>query len=434
MNTGIPLLVDMPGNIQVTLGVITLIAGVIVYFFQRRQYLNQRFNDCATTLRANNEEAKITSAILLRSFLTRRYYTKDSIHLISALLREVPYGNLQKTLGDGLSFIKNADGQDFQDRKLHDLSIRSRWSIRKEISGRKRPCRLQSFRRVDFYRADITESSFYHIRFDKSVFCESLLCETAFHYCSFIGADFRYADLNKVTFDQCQLEGVDFSKSLHIETVRVKSLTTSSKTPQHQELINYLNKDGVFDKYHKKVVYYPPKNKPNIFLSHLGMMDSQQSNDMRDVKGWLNANYNVNFSDIERKNYRDSKQLENIRNKMSQCNGVIVMAFAYLNVDSGSIHKVKGNTICSIKDASFSSPWLQVETEIARSLDLPCLIFIQNGVQHTGLFDDKLVKNDGKMYMIELRGSTVNFTTSDEQIIKDWHSKVEALSNNSLTV
>lgn len=425
MNTSILLIDDMSGSIQVTLALITAIAGVIVYFFQRRQNLNNRFNRCANTLHENNEEAQITAAILLRSFLTKRYYRRDSINLISALLRVIPYGNLQKTLGDGLSFIKNADGKDFQDGKLHKLSVRSKWSVQQEISERERPCRLQSFRRVDFFRADITESSFYHVRFDKSVFYDALLCETAFHYCSFTGANFRNADLYRVTFDQCLLKDVDFSHSLHIETARVKTVPTDNSSPKHQELIYYLNKDGIFDEYHEKVVFRPKKNKSQIFLSHLGLMDPQQSNLMRDIKGWLETKYKVNCLDIERKNYRDSGQLRSIRNEMTQCKGVVIMAFAYLKVSSGSINHVKGDKTDPIKDVFFSSPWLQVETAIARSLNLPCLIFIQKGVQHTGLFDDKLVKNDDEMFMIEMDKSMANLTSMDKLHIQNWHKKLE---------
>lgn len=416
---------DISGSIQVTLAVITIVAGVIVYLFQRRQNLNNRFNSCATSLHENNEEAQISSAILLRSFLTKKYYKRDTLNLISALLRVIPYGNLQKTLGDGLSYVGNADGMDLQETKLHKLSVRSKWSIRKELSGSSRPCRLQSFRRVDFFRADITESSFYHVNFDRSVFYDAILSDSSFHYCRFADANFREADLYNVTFDQCYLDRVDFSAALHVESARVK-LPPYEKKPEHPELIYFLDENGIYDKYHDEIVFNPKKSGTGVFVSHLGMMDATQSSIMRDIKGWLGTSFKVNFFDIERKNYRDSGQLRSIRNAMSRCKGVVIMAFSYLNVDSGSIHQVKGNVICSIKDVSFSSPWLQVEASIARSLDLPCLIIIQEGVQHTGLFDDKLVKNDDGMFMVEFKGSTVTLSEEDQRLVQNWYKQVSS--------
>ena len=257
------------------------------------------------------------------------------------------------------------------------------------------------------------------------MFYDAILSDTAFHYCRFADANFREADLYNVTFDQCYLTGVDFSAALHVESARVK-LPSAEIQPKHRELIYYLNKDGIYDKYHDKIVFRPKKGKSRIFLSHLGMMDAQQSSIMRDTKGWLGASYKVNFFDIERKNYRDSGQLRSIRNAMSRCKGVVIMAFSYLNVDSGSIHQVKGDVICSIKDVSFSSPWLQIEASIARSLNLPCLIIIQEGVQHTGLFDDKLVKNDDGMFMVEFKGSTVILSEEDQRLVQNWYKQVSS--------
>ena len=128
----------MPGAIQATAAIVTILAGVIVYLFERLRNRNSRFDKCSSDLYSENETAQITSAILLRSFLKYRSYRADALNLISALLRVLPNGNLQKTLGDGLSFVTYADGQDFQGANLSKVSIKSSDRVRYEISGKKK--------------------------------------------------------------------------------------------------------------------------------------------------------------------------------------------------------------------------------------------------------------------------------------------------------
>ena len=127
----LPMLVaESNGSVQTTIAIISLIAGVIVYLFQRIQNRNNRFNQCTSSLQTGTEEAQITSAILLRSFLGFPSYKNDALNLIIALLRVTSYGNLQKTLSDGFSYVSHADGKDFQGVKLHMACIKSRRQIK----------------------------------------------------------------------------------------------------------------------------------------------------------------------------------------------------------------------------------------------------------------------------------------------------------------
>lgn len=418
MITVLPL-IDMPGAIQATAAIVTILAGVIVYLFERLRNRNSRFDKCSSDLYSENETAQITSAILLRSFLKYRSYRADALNLISALLRVLPNGNLQKTLGDGLSFVTYADGQDFQGANLSKVSIKSSDRVRYEISGKKKYNVRSRFRKADFYRADISECSICSINFDKAVFMDTILTNTSFHNCSFRNANFKDADVSGTRFYACDLTGANFSTSRHrkdamVITAEKEQATELDKFP----LSLYLDKNGIVQKERQSVVIYPERDfTANVFLSHLGMMDSKQQLAYRNLKNWMEKTYHISFDEIRREDYRTSGQLKMVNDRLAQCCGVVIMAFSHLKVESGSIHDSQSEAITTIKNESFPSPWLQIETAFARAEGLPCLVIVQKGVNCNGIFDKALVQNEKGLYMVEYDDSIKDM---DQKVIRKW--------------
>ncbi len=418
MITVLPL-IDMPGAIQATAAIVTILAGVIVYLFERLRNRNSRFDKCSSDLYSENETAQITSAILLRSFLKYRSYREDALNLISALLRVLPNGNLQKTLGDGLSFVTYADGQDFQGANLSKVSIKSSKRVRYEISGKKKYNVRSRFRKADFYRADISECSICSINFDKAVFMDTILTNTSFHNCSFRNANFKDADVSGTRFYACDLTGANFSTSRHrkdamVITAEKEQATELDKFP----LSLYLDRNGIVQKERQSVVIYPERDfTANVFLSHLGMMDSKQQLAYRNLKNWMEKTYHISFDEIRREDYRTSGQLKMVNDRLAQCCGVVIMAFSHLKVESGSIHDSQSEAITNIKNESFPSPWLQIETAFARAEGLPCLVIVQKGVNCNGIFDKALVQNEKGLYMVEYDDSIKDM---DQKVIRKW--------------
>lgn len=418
MITVLPL-IDMPGAIQATAAIVTILAGVIVYLFERLRNRNSRFDKCSSDLYSENETAQITSAILLRSFLKYRSYREDALNLISALLRVLPNGNLQKTLGDGLSFVTYADGQDFQGANLSKVSIKSSKRVRYEISGKKKYNVRSRFRKADFYRADISECSICSINFDKAVFMDTILTNTSFHNCSFRNANFKDADVSGTRFYACDLTGANFSTSRHrkdamVITAEKERATELDKFP----LSLYLDRNGIVQKERQSVVIYPERDfTANVFLSHLGMMDSKQQLAYRNLKNWMEKTYHISFDEIRREDYRTSGQLKMVNDRLAQCCGVVIMAFSHLKVESGSIHDSQSEAITNIKNESFPSPWLQIETAFARAEGLPCLVIVQKGVNCNGIFDKALVQNEKGLYMVEYDDSIKDM---DQKVIRKW--------------
>ena len=81
--------------------IITALAAVIIFVFQYVKNYNERYKQYASDLyREDNQTAQITSAILLRSYLTpqwlglNRFYVKSTLNLIAAILRHTQNGNL----------------------------------------------------------------------------------------------------------------------------------------------------------------------------------------------------------------------------------------------------------------------------------------------------------------------------------------------------
>lgn len=409
----------MPGAIQATAAIVTILAGVIVYLFERLRNRNSRFDKCSSDLYSDNETAQITSAILLRSFLKYRTYRADALNLISALLRVLPNGNLQKTLGDGLSFVTCADGQDFQGANLSKVSIKSQKRIRYEITGKRKYNTRSRFRKADFYRADISECSICNINFDKAVFMDSLLTGTSFHNCSFRNANFNDADISGTRFFACDLTGANFSTARHRKDATVITVEKErAKETDRFALSLYLDGNGIFQKERRSVIAYPEMvYTPKVFLSHLGMMDSKQQLAYRNLKNWMEKTYQISFDEIRREDYRTSGQLKMVNDRLSQCCGVVIMAFSHLRVESGSIHDSKSEAITSIKNEAFPSPWLQIETAFARAEGLPCLVIVQKGVNCNGIFDKALVQNEKGLYMVEYDESIKDM---DQKVIRKW--------------
>ena len=408
--------------VGIVTGSITLIGFVtslVASRFQMKQITNNRFDKCSSDLHSDSETAQITAAILLRSFLQKKGFKSKALNLISALLRILPNGNLQKTLGDGLSFVENGDGQDFQGANLSKVSIKSSNRVKYEISGKKRFNVRTRFRKADFYRADISECSIYNIDFDKAVFMDTILSDTSFHNCSFRGASFKDADLSGTRFFACDLTGANFSTARHRKDATVVSCEKDKATAEsYHSLSSYLDENGICRKEPSDNIVFPEQDfTANVFLSHLGMMDSQQQLAYRNLKSWMEQHYHITFDEIRREDYRTSGQLKMVNDRLAQCSGVVIMAFSHLKVASGTIHDSKQEAFTELKDASFPSPWLQIETAFARSAGLPCLVIVQKGVNCNGIFDKTLVQNEKGLYMVEYDDS---INDMNKKVIQKW--------------
>lgn len=432
--TILPLAADTSGQWQVSLAIITLIAGAAAVIFEAIRTWNNRFDQCADKINeADNEMAQLSSAVQLRHYINRRYFlffshSKEAISIISTALKHRKSGRLQKTLGDSLSYIRHANGLDLQETNLHFISIRPKNRIQYEISGKKRyNSRCIDLRSADLYRADVSESTICNVNFDKAVFYDTLLYGTSFHNCSFRGATFYESDLRGVKFYACDLTGSNFDGAKRLSKAFVSAKEKAEKAPKEQLLL-YLNKEGIYGQKQEEIVYADKGRNMKVFLSKLGSMDIQKNMDRMAIQNDFETNYAISFDCIERNEYRDSGQLNMIQDTMSHCSGVVVLAFAHMKVLSGEIRKPKEDKMELLSNALCPSPWMQIETAFARSLGLPCLIISEDeGLLRNGIFDEAVVQNDPSMYFVKFDNG--GFSEEDRATIKEWVRAVEVNKN-----
>lgn len=384
--------------ISLAAAVIVSIYHYWVYRSQVRAKRSEDFNNCASNLYSPNETAQITSAILLRSFLKRKAYKQDTINLIVALLRTLPTGNMQKTLADSISYMGNVDGQDFQGVNLNNASIKPKSRIMYEITkDEKYLQRRINMKCADFFDADINESSISNINAQEAIFHNCRMKNTTLHFSDFRNASFELANMENVKFKGCELEGANFSKVKSLSTIKVFGKDYPKST-----IIDYLDSKGEFsvknlnnadNKYSDK----EPMRK--IFISKLGLMDALQVTHYNDVKDYLQRAYNAKFAYIDRPDYRDKGQLDTVKDGIKECTGMIVLAFSYLAVSEGYLHRNIEDK--RVENKSLPSPWMQIEATMANSLGMPILIIGEKGMIRNGIFEDTIVNSENSIFFVE---------------------------------
>lgn len=429
---------------------ISLFAAGIVFIYQHRKQDADMFSDCSKSLHSDNEVSRITSAILLRSYLKKKRFRKSAVNVYVALLRVLPNGNVQKTLADGIGYLLKARGQDFQKINMHDVLIKPQSYIDYEITENEKYKRSRiMMKRADFYRSKITECSIHSVDFDKAIFFETRFYKTAFRNCCFGKADFRSSDMNGVKFVDCDLEGADFKDAKRLDTAWVsgshqvlrsyitdeqgnekvvddknldpavtykkKLFTESYRKP----LLDFLDESGCFTYKEKKGSYKIPEASNKVFVSRLGLMNPGQQIKYDRLLQYLSDTYQLEFVSLDRKEYMNHGQLNTIKDQMELCAGAVVFAFSYLNVEDSVAKK---NCGVAVKSKSFTSPWIQIEAAFASSLKLPTLIVMGDGVECDGIFDDKITSQDSLLYKFNYSGG---LTEDNYEVIEDWCFRLE---------
>ena len=385
--------------VTVAASVIVAIYWFFVYEMQNNTKIRETFRDLSRDIYSDNKTAQISAAILLRGYLQNRKYKKDALNLFVSLLRVIEPSNLQKTLADALSYVRNASGQDFQHIMLRGCAIKPNSRIRYEITGKGYLLKKKvNFICADFYQSDLSESSISQINFNKAVFYDCTIKNTTFHNCSFRNASFVCADVENTVFDSCDLEGAIFKDAHHISSVKVRLGVYSPSI----SLLQYLDENGIVTKSVSENNRYVEKiGAIKIFVSKLGLMDSFQNSRYNRIISDLRNRCNFDIVCINRDEYRSVEQLSMIADKMRDCSGVVVIAFTYLSVEDGVIHKNVETGVQTVHKANLTSPWIQIETALAYNRKLPCLIVSEKSLLRTGILDPTIIGSNDTLFFTE---------------------------------
>jgi uncharacterized protein YjbI with pentapeptide repeats len=410
-------------DVATLITIITFGAGIIVYYVQKSKEYSDLFLKCASQLNSQNESDQIAGAVLMRAFIKRRKYREKALLLISSFLQSLPNGNLQKILADSLSMCKSAKGHDFQSCNMYNALIKPSYYIRYELTKVSFFKRLRlNFKAADFFEANLVQFNAKSVNFKGAVFYRALLRDAIFTNCILKDANFQESDLSGTRFKECNLEGADFRNARRISEASV----FYEKERRYVPLINFLTEKGVFSSVPEmdKVRYIVEEAKKSIFVSRLGLMDSQQELYYNNILNYISDKFKVNFVSLDRTAYRKYGQLSMIHDNMSKCSGVIVFAFSHLSVAEGVICKnLKEPYKQEIKDCSYSSSWLQIETAFAKSMNIPTLIVMEDGVRDDGIWDDFIVQYNTGLLKFTYEG-TLEEQKQHKAIIDSWYNSV----------
>lgn len=410
-------------DVATLITIITFGAGLIVYYVQKSKEYSDLFLKCASQLNSQNESDQIAGAVLLRTFIKRMKYREKALFLISSFLQSLPNGILQKILADSLSMCKSAMGHDFQSCNMYNALVKPSHYIRYELTkiGFYKLFRL-NFKAADFFEANLVQFNAKSVNFKGAVFYRALLRNAIFTNCILKDANFQESDLGGVRFKECNLEGANFRNARRILTASVFYENEQRYVP----LIYFLNEKGIFSSVPEmdKVRYQFDEAEKAIFVSRLGLMDSRQEFHYNSILNYISDKFKVKFVSLDRTEYRKYGQLSMIHDNMSKCSGVIVFAFSHVSVKEGVIcQNLKAPYRQEMKDCSYSSPWLQIETAFAKSLNLPTLIVMEDGVRDDGIWDDFIVKYNTDLMKFTHKG-TLEGQEQDKAIIETWYNKV----------
>ena len=336
------------------------------YVAHRREVENAEytasFNTIIAQLSSDNPSSQLSAAILLRRFFEVKSkkgcknLKDETINEISSLLRVLPTGIFQKTLGDGLAYAGDLTYTDLQRTNMQDLYIGSK-NCRVDMSG------------SDLYMADLSYALIDNVNAKNVQFYNSILFNTQIKNTDLSGSNFMNADLNRVCFKNVILAGASFKNAFNVP----------------EEIANKLV-DGYYQG-NDPVSTNPNKSGKKIFFSMPGCMTKEDEFLTKDYKSVLeNLGYTVVY--YKKDDYPKFGQLNKIRHSIESSNAMIVFGLRQINISTGSYHKNTPKEE-AISDKWMSTPWNELEVGMGLMAGLPILLVKDDAID-SGVFDSNL--------------------------------------------
>ena len=407
-------------------GLITIIGAIIAYIFsklyrtkfEKRRDLQKQFNEVVTRLSSSNETTQLAAAVMLRRFydaqIDRNKFTDETIRVIASMLRILPSGVYQKTLGDGLAFAKALDYADLQRTNLQDLYLgvknksddveekeKAKKLQDKEVNDKAKASEPKPEKEVnedqsdhstdndewklsmdftDMFEANLSLSLMENIKGFGTVFYGAIMNHTQIKNCEFINADFRGVDLMHAVFKNVKLSGSNFKGAKNLP----------------KGLSKYLDKDGI---YHES-----SENKENGFTS-----ERLTRNDVKSVffsmpgsltksDEYLTLYYKEMIGKLgykpiyyTRDHYPKAAQLSKIRRDIDNSVGLIAFGLKQIHINEG-VARPQLPMETNMSDHWLPTPWNDIEVGMAIMKELPVLLVKDEDID-IGVFDKIINEN-----------------------------------------
>ena len=359
-------LVENFGSIAVLFTAIAAIVYAVKDLLTKKQVKSEylkSFEQTISQLASVNAETQLSAAILLRRFLNIKIWGNpflhdEAINVISSLLRTLPTGIYQKTLGDGLAYARHngLSAKDMQKTNLQNLYL-----------GNKQ-YRLKCDK-TDFYMADLSYALLENIDGDGIIFYNSILMSTNIKNCNFKNANFVGADLTNVYFKNVSLYGANFTNAINIPSDIKEKLI-----------------DGIYQD--PAAVTTTKVEKSNtIFFSMPGIMTKEQELITKSYKDLLEKRgYEVIY--YGKDDYPKYGQLNIVRKRILSSSGIIAFGFKQINITNG-IYRPGTRNERTIENTWLSTPWSEIEVGMAIMRGIPILLIHDKEII-SGIFDNVL--------------------------------------------
>ena len=346
--------------------------GIKSYRTLREEYLKS-FEQLITNLSSDNPSSQLTAAILLRRFFCidemkehKHFLKEETINVISSLLRTLPTGIYQKTIGDGLAYAGDLSNADLQKTNLQDICL----------EGKKERLILNN---CDLYMADLSEALIKNVDAEGAFFYNSILLKTRIKNSNLKKANFRNADLTKIKFENVELYDADFTGATNIPKEIAKGLK------------KVIDKDGntkmLYQESTTPITTTNSKIKGNIFFSIPGCRKIKDSALISEYKKIIeNLGYNVIC--YTRDQYPQFGQINKIRLDIIQSSGMIVFGLKQLKIEKGTL-KPGTSEENEWNMKWMHTPWNDLEVGLGVMIGLPILLVKDNDI-NSGIFDSHL--------------------------------------------
>lgn len=353
-----------------TTAIFAIIYGILKFYHdkrkeetRKRESYQKSFEELVSQLNSENESAQLSASILLRRYFCetaeddKKDLHKETINVISSLLRVKPTGVFQKTLADGLGFATDLSKCDLQKTNLQDVLLDNK---NQEIL----------MNETDLFLADLSFANLEGIKGHGIIFYNAILFYARIKNCDFTNANFRGADLNGVVFKNCILKGADFSEARNIPSF-IKC---------------HLDENNKFKLSGKISAKHDTKGK-TIFFSMPGMLNKEDEVITKNYKEFLEKNgYEVIY--YKRDDYPRFGQLNRVKEAINRSTGMIAFGFKQIEISDGKYRPGTDDERPWI-GKWLSTPWNDIEVGIGLATGMPILL-VHDPIISDGVFDDEL--------------------------------------------
>jgi len=372
------------------------LAGVILYVItkvvrtgnQKRQDTQEQFNKVVEQLAKDNETAQLSAAIILRRFfnaiIDKDRFRMETINVISSMLKIHPTGIYQKTLGDGLAYAGNLNYADLQRTNMQDLYLgkKNEKDDAKEKKGIKSKSDNDDSWKItmdftDMYGANLSYALVENVVGFGTVFNSAILQHTNIKNCTFRKADFKYADLTNVYFENVKLEGSNFKGAVGIPEEMIKHLEWTDKGTKDEAYVYKDTELFLMDKTKKR-----GGGHKTVFFSMPGTLTASEEALILFYQKVL-EDKGLDVKCYKRDHYPKDSQLTKVKQTIGQSDAMIAFGLKQIEIKSGRLNPAKKDYQ---EDLWLPTPWNEIEVGMGVMANLPILLVRDDKVE-IGVFD-----------------------------------------------